>query len=180
ARWWLAAFGAVPTACPSSPSSTISSTSIPGTPTPGSISLLARFTTISPKGRLARHRLQLHLEMPQERDAFHDAVPGDPLGVACDVGENPADVLDVALRIDPPRDRQPHQLVRGDNQRLTVLVLLAEGEGPQLRGADAPFQIERARQRVPGEPVRRDVRQQAASVEVDRVEPRGLDDRHTG
>src|SRR3989442_8729026 len=63
---------------------------------------------------------------------------------------------------------------------LAIAVLLARGERSQLRGADPSLQVQLAGKGMPGEPVGGQVGQETPGVEVDRVDPRGLDDGDSG
>ena len=86
------------------------------------------------------------------------------------------DVVDVALGVRAARDRQPDEVHRG--RRLRAVRAPPEHHGPDLAAPDAALAVERDGERLAGILERRNVRQQRAGVEVDRVAAERLDERH--
>ena len=113
--------------------------------------------------------------MSQRRRLPGDTQAIDLILLAVDVLHRLGHVVDVALGVDPPRNGQPHQLQRAGSSP----VPRADRTSPaDLHGADARLEVQRNRQRLGRELVRRDVRQHRARVDVDGVPARRLHDGH--
>jgi hypothetical protein len=99
-------------------------------------------------------------------------------GVRGDVLAHLDHVVDVGLRVGPPRYRQPDQVHR--RRLLGAVGVAAEHHRADLAAADAAFQVEGDRERLPGRLERGDVRQQRPRVDVDGVAADGQDYRYPG
>src|SRR5262244_371483 len=61
-------------------------------------------------GHRLLHRLELRREMAEEWSLMTELHPGNLLPPAPHLQDRLNYVVDMALRVDPPRDRQPHQV----------------------------------------------------------------------
>src|SRR5215471_9128945 len=107
--------------------------------------------------------------MPQKRRLLDDLEPANPRLPLVHFQYRLYYVIDVALRVDPPRDGQAQQLVGS---------FLAEHHRPDLDRTYPRMPIQLYRQRLRGKLTPRNVRQQARRVNIDRMTSRRLDDRH--
>src|SRR6266545_5885687 len=76
-------------------------------------------------------------EVAQPLRLLDDPVAAQALGPPSDCGDHLADVVDVALGVDPPGERQPHQLVRRGGVRAAVGRGTTEHERADLDAAQA-------------------------------------------
>ena len=113
--------------------------------------------------------------MPELRGLVDDPEPGQ-LGRPCGDGVAHLDhVVDVALRVRPPRDREADEVER--RGPLGPVGVQAEHHRADLASADAPRLVERDGERLARVLERRDVREQRPCVEVHGVPADGMHDR---
>src|ERR1017187_4935586 len=145
-------------------------TASPAPSSSGPISIDAPFIPAS-RGELTPSLSQLphpSAEMPQERRRFHDLHPPDPLLILVHFQNRFHHVIDVALRVHPPRNRQAQQLVPRR---------LAEHQAADLHAAYPRVPVQFHGQRLPRKLRRRYVRQHARRVDINGVPSRRLHNR---
>src|SRR5688572_29193295 len=107
-------------------------------------------------------------EVTQPRALLDDPVPAE-LGCARgDLLDDLGHVVDVRLRVDAARDREPHELHRSRFFG-TVVADAAEHHAADLDGADPAGPVELDTESMRRELQRGDVRQERLGVDVDRV-----------
>src|SRR5713101_8288701 len=117
----------------------------------------------------ACNRFQPSREVPQEFRLVDYFVAPDLPPFAPNVQNHFHDVLDVALCVRPPRNRQPHQI---------HFRVLAEHQGSNLHGANPAFQVKLVRQRHSRKLRRRNMRQECPGINVDCMSAWRLHDGH--
>ncbi len=128
-------------------------------------------------GVLLLYRLKPGGEMAHQRRLIGESIATQFLTTLGHLLQNMDHISKMALRVHPAGDGQPHQLQLRVDHLAAVRVGEGEHDRADLTGADAAFEVQGDRQRLPGELALRDVRQQLAGVQVDGVSAGRLDDR---
>src|SRR5262245_474798 len=114
--------------------------------------------------------------MAQEGRGGDDLEPAKRAGAPRHLGSDLDQPVDVALRVDPPRKGEPHELV-GRGLEGSVAPAPSEHHAADLAGADPASEVELAGQRLTRIPRGGYVRQQTARIDEHGVAPGGEHDR---
>ncbi len=106
-------------------------------------------------------------EVAQDRGFVNEPVAGQFAGAAGNVLADLDHVVDMALCICPPWDRQPHEVHRGG--LLRTVRLAAEHDCADLAATHPACLVERDCERLTGVLEWRDLREQGSGVHVNRV-----------
>ncbi len=87
-----------------------------------------------------RERREAGGEVPELRRLVHDAVAAERVLPRGHARDDLDDVVDVALGVGPPRDREPHEIER--RRRLGAVGVATEHHRPDLAAAHAALPVE--------------------------------------